>query len=120
MKIRARGWRRNVVGWHKIAEISLAKTVRRKGTHYPGTTYVSRHGEDPRTAKGNLTVSRDSNNLALSGNFRVDVEFSESDVARLLELFFKERSANDVWQFMAKVFRERKRRPSKAKRTRKA
>lgn len=79
---------------------------------------MARHSEDRRTAEGNLTICRNSNNLALSGDFEIAVEFSEADLARLLELFFKDRSANDVWQFMAKVFRG-KRRLSKAQRTRK-
>jgi hypothetical protein len=118
MEIRARGWRRSVVGWQNIAEISLAKSLRPKGRLSPGKTYVYRHGEDDMTAKGNLTITRKSNSLALSGDFVVDVEFSEADLARLLELFFKDRSANDVWQFMSKVFRGRNRRPGKAKPTR--
>jgi hypothetical protein len=98
MQIRAHGWSRSVYGWQTIAEINITKSVRREkaGRLERGKTYVERPVEGSWPAEGNFAIS---------------------NLARLLELFFKDRSADDVWQFMARVFRGRKRRSSKAKRT---
>jgi hypothetical protein len=97
MKIRAEGWSRKVHGWQGIADINLAKTSKKRYPISSGETYVAGHDEDEKTIEGNLTISGHSNLLALSGHFEIAVEFSEADLARLLELFFKDRSANDVW-----------------------